>query len=103
MKILVTGTSGHLGEAMARTLIEKGIPYLGVDMNPSQFTSRVGTITDAGFVDGATRNIDYIVHTATLHKPHVKTHSDQDFIDTNITGTLNLLNAARKNRVKGFI
>jgi nucleoside-diphosphate-sugar epimerase len=37
------------------------------------------------------RNVDAIVHTATLHKPHVVTHRRQDFIDTNVTGTLNLL------------
>ncbi len=33
-------------------------------------------------------------HAATLHKPHVATHSRQDFVDTNIIGTLNLLEEA---------
>ena len=33
-------------------------------------------------------------HAATLHKPHVATHARQEFIDTNITGTLNLLETA---------
>jgi UDP-glucose 4-epimerase len=43
------------------------------------------------------------LHTATLHKPHVATHSRQDFIDTNITGTLNLLEEAAAAGVKAFV
>ena len=40
------------------------------------------------------RGVDAVLHAATLHKPHVATHSRQDFVDTNITGTLNLLEEA---------
>ena len=40
------------------------------------------------------KGVRAVLHTATLHKPHVATHSMQDFVDTNITGTLNLLEAA---------
>jgi nucleoside-diphosphate-sugar epimerase len=43
------------------------------------------------------------LHTATLHKPHVATHDQQLFIDTNITGTLNLLQASVENGVRSFI
>jgi hypothetical protein len=34
-----------------------------------------------------TDGIDIVFHTATLHKPHVATHTRQQFIDTNVTGT----------------
>lgn len=44
-----------------------------------------------------------VVHAATLHKPHVVTHSWQDFIDTNVTGTLVLLEAAIAAGVNSFI
>src|SRR6185295_15507676 len=37
---------------------------------------------------------DAVVHAATLHKPHVGSHARQEFVDTNVTGTLNLLEAA---------
>jgi UDP-glucose 4-epimerase len=43
-----------------------------------------------------------VIHTATLHKPHVATHAYQDFIDTNITGTLNLLEEAKRQGSKGI-
>jgi nucleoside-diphosphate-sugar epimerase len=47
--------------------------------------------------------ITHVLHTATLHKPHVATHENQQFIDTNITGTLNLLEASVENNVRSFI
>jgi UDP-glucose 4-epimerase len=44
-----------------------------------------------------------VLHAATLHKPHVATHGRQDFVDTNITGTLNLLEAAVRAGVRAFL
>jgi nucleoside-diphosphate-sugar epimerase len=44
-----------------------------------------------------------VFHTATLHKPHVATHSRQDFVDTNVTGTLNLLEGAVAVGVRSFV
>ena len=38
--------------------------------------------------------VDAVVHAATLHKPHVESHPRTEFVDTNITGTLNLLEEA---------
>jgi UDP-glucose 4-epimerase len=49
------------------------------------------------------QGIDAVIHTATLHKPHVATHSRQAFVDTNITGTLNLLEEAADQGVKAFV
>jgi len=103
MRILVTGSSGHWGEAITRTLRYKKIDYLGIDIKESEYTSHVGSITDKAFVGKCMKDVDVIIHTATLHKPHVATHSYQDFIDTNITGTLNLLEAAKRQGVKAFI
>ena len=42
-------------------------------------------------------------HTATLHKPHVGSHDRQSFVDTNISGTLNLLEAAVEFEVTAFV
>ena len=103
MKVLVTGSAGHLGEAICRTLRDKKIVYDGIDINPSDYTTQTGSILDKSFLKKCMRDADLVLHTATLHKPHVATHGDQDFIDTNITGTLNLLEEAAEQKVKAFI
>lgn len=102
-KILVTGSSGHLGEALVRTLRKMNREIVSVDILPSEFTSKIGSITDRDFVKDVMKGVDAVIHSATLHKPHVATHSQQDFIDTNITGTLNLLEEALANGVKSFV
>jgi UDP-glucose 4-epimerase len=71
MTVLVTGSAGHLGEALMRGLLAAGRPALG--------------------------------HAASLHKPHVATHTCQDFIDANVTGTLILLEEAAAAGVESFI
>ena len=46
---------------------------------------------------------DFVLHTATLHKPHIGSHGLQAFVDTNITGTLTLLEEAVGAGVSGFV
>jgi UDP-glucose 4-epimerase len=94
MTILVTGSSGHLGEAIVHLLRDRGSDVVGMDMTPSPRTDIVGSICERALVRDTVRGIDAIIHTATLHKPHVATHGRQDFVDTNVTGTLNLLEEA---------
>ncbi|HEY0608321.1 MAG TPA: NAD(P)-dependent oxidoreductase, partial [Chitinophaga sp.] len=103
MKILVTGSAGHLGEALVRTL--QGLKYnvIGLDIQASDFTTHAGSITDRTFVKECMKGVSTVLHTATLHKPHVATHSLQQFVDTNITGTLNLLQEAVAAGVKSFV
>lgn len=103
MSILVTGSAGHLGEALMRTLRAQGRDATGIDMLSSPYTDTVGSIADSGFVDRAMRGATAVLHAATLHKPHIATHSRRDFVDTNVTGTLNLLEAAAAHGVGAFV
>jgi UDP-glucose 4-epimerase len=103
MKVLVTGSSGHLGEALVRTLKDLGYQVAGLDILQSPFTTHVGSICDRSWVRHSLRGVQQVFHAATLHKPHVATHSRQDFIDTNLTGTLNLLEEASATGVESFI
>ena len=102
MKVLVTGSSGHLGEALVRMLQNTHDEVVGVDRLASRFTN-VGSITNRAHVKRFMQGVDAVLHTATLHKPHVVTHSMQDFIDTNIVGTLNLLEEAVAVGVAAFV
>jgi len=103
MKVLVTGSSGHLGEALMRTLAAAGHEPLGIDILAAPFTACVGSIVDRGFVRRCLTGVDAVLHTATLHKPHVATHRAQDFIDVNVTGTLNLLEESVTAGVSTFV
>jgi nucleoside-diphosphate-sugar epimerase len=103
MRVLVTGSAGHLGEALVRTLRDASHQVVSLDITPSFFTSRVGSVADRNCVRQCVRGVDAILHTATLHKPHIATHNRQDFVDTNITGTLNLLEEATSAGVASFV
>jgi nucleoside-diphosphate-sugar epimerase len=103
MKVLVTGSSGHLGEALVRTLENTSHEVVGLDLTPSPFTSKVGSIADRNCIRQCMRGVDAVLHAATLHKPHVATYTRQDFVDTNITGTLNLLEEAVAAGVQAFV
>lgn len=103
MRALVTGSSGHLGEALVRSLAARGHDVVGLDHRPSPSTTTVGSIVEPALVRGSMAGVDVVLHTATLHKPHVSTHSRREFVETNITGTLTLLEAAVDAQVGAFV
>jgi UDP-glucose 4-epimerase len=104
LRILVTGSAGHLGEALIRTLRStSGMEVFGIDVLSSPFTDLTGSVTDRDFVRHCMHGVDAVLHTATLHKPHVATEPMQAFIDTNVTGTLVMLEATLAAGVETFV
>jgi UDP-glucose 4-epimerase len=103
MRILVTGSAGHLGEALMRTLLVSGHEAVGLDIKSSAFTHRVGSIAERSFVKECMHGANVVLHAATLHKPHIASNTRQAFVDVNITGTLNLLEEATSAGIKSFI
>lgn len=103
MRILLTGSSGHLGVALGWLLRSDGHDVIGVDLRADTGTDLVGSITDRNFVRAALVDVDAVLHTATLHKPHIESHSRQDFVDANITGTLTLLEESVAAGVGRFV
>jgi UDP-glucose 4-epimerase len=103
MTILVTGSSGHLGEALMRTLRGAGRKAVGLDVVPGPFTDRVGSIADRDSAARCMTGVETVLHAATLHKPHVATHPPEAFVETNVLGTLILLEEAVRARVRSFV
>ncbi|HYL70800.1 MAG TPA: NAD(P)-dependent oxidoreductase [Candidatus Dormibacteraeota bacterium] len=103
MKVLVTGSAGHLGEALVREQRALGHEVASLDRLAGAFTSHVGSITDRACVRRALAGVNVVFHAATLHKPHIITHSRQQFIDSNVSGTLVLLEEALAAGVGAFI
>ncbi len=103
MTLLVTGSAGHLGEALVRTLRAQGVAVRGLDLVATPFTDIVGSIANRATVRAAMQGATGVLHAATLHKPHVVSHTRQDFVDTNVTGTLNVLEEAAAAGVRGVV
>lgn len=111
--VLVTGSAGHLGTALMLALPDLGYTPIGIDIKAGPTTTHVGSITDTTFLASVftTHRPAHVIHAATLHKPHVDSHTKNDFIQTNIAGTLALLEAAttpnppqeEERTVKSFI
>jgi len=102
MRVLITGSSGQLGVVIS-SLLSKEHSIIGVDSLPGKYTSHIGDITDYDFVLSVIKNAEIIIHTCSLHAPHLKIHSSEEFIDTNIKGTLNLLKSAIQNKIRRFV
>ena len=50
MRLVVTGSAGHLGEALVRTLRERADDVVGLDLLPSPQTDVVASVTDRAAV-----------------------------------------------------
>ncbi|SRR5579883_32696 len=103
MRIVITGSSGYLGKALVKHFREQRYDVIGIDIVESNETTIVGSVTDRNLIEKVITGSDIVIHSAALHKPHINTHSKQQFIDVNITGTQNLLETAIKNKIKSFI
>jgi UDP-glucose 4-epimerase len=109
--VLVTGVAGFIGSSIARALLSEGASVRGIDnlstgslANIEEIRSRIdfrnGDVQDAEVVREASEGVDYVFHEAAI--PSVPKSVD-DPIGTNgpnLTGTLNLLEAARNAGVK---
>jgi UDP-glucose 4-epimerase len=96
MRVLLTGSSGWLGRFLAPRLRAAGHVAIGLDVAPGADTHVVGSVSERAVVEHAFSNhgIDAVVHAGGLHKPHIARYPKSAFIDANVTGTLNLLEAA---------
>ena len=96
-----------MGYALMIDLPNHGFNPIGTDILKSDRTDVVGDFTDRTFVNSVFTkypSIRYVLHAGTLHKPHVGSHTKEDFINVNITGTLILLEEASKTgNIEAFI
>jgi nucleoside-diphosphate-sugar epimerase len=96
MRILLTGSSGWLGRYLAPLLRMGGHEVTGLDIAPGTDTQIIGTVADRALIDHlfAEHRFEGVIHAGALHKPDIVRYPRQAFVDVNVTGTLNLLEAA---------
>lgn len=108
MKILVTGGSGFLGSHIADALSDAGHEVVILDrasspwLRPNQ-KMIVGSIQDAKAVNDAIAGCDVVFHLAAMADISDAMKSPREAIETNIMGTVELLEAARIHNLKRFV
>ena len=105
MRILLTGASGWLGRFLAPMLRGAGHEVHGLDIAPGAHTDTIGSVADAALVERlfAEHRFEGVIHAGALHKPDIARYPAQAFIDVNVTGTLNLLEAAVRHGAGRFV
>ena len=105
MRVLLTGSSGWLGRFLAPALTRAGHVVTGLDIAPGTHTDVVGSVADAALVERlfAGQRFEGVIHAGALHKPDIARYPAQEFIDVNVTGTLNLLEAAVRHGAQRFV
>lgn len=105
MHVLLTGSSGWLGRFLAPALTRAGHAVTGLDIAPGAHTDIIGSVADAALVEGlfAEHRFEGVVHAGALHKPDIARYPASAFVDVNVTGTLNLLEAAVRYGAGRFV
>tara|TARA_B110000971_G_scaffold21661_1_gene19627 strand:- start:1775 stop:2764 length:990 start_codon:yes stop_codon:yes gene_type:complete len=113
-RILVTGGAGFIGSHLTDSLLEAGHDVTVLDnlvngdldnLNKAKLNKKFNfvksDILDTSTCDNVTKNIDVVYHLACLGVRH-SLHSPKENHEVNATGTLNILSASRKNKIKKF-
>ena len=117
-KLLITGGAGFIGSNFIHYILDKYpeyeiinldlLTYCGnlenlKDINSQNYTFIKGNIADKELVDEIVKDVDYIVNFAAESHVDRSIEDPEIFIKSNILGTQNLLNAAKKHKIKKFL
>jgi len=112
MKILVTGADGFIGSHLSETLVSQGYDVRAfvyynsfnswgwLDQSPQEIKSQLdvfsGDIRDPYGVKEAMKGCTHVLNLAALIAIPYSYHSPATYVDTNVTGTLNIVQAAKE-------
>jgi len=107
-KVLVTGASGFMGSHIADELSSRGHEVLLLDVAESPYKKPeqkmiIGDLANQDLLDEITRGVEYVFHLAAMADIGECSERPRDVVSTNILGTVDLLEACKKNNVKRFV
>ena len=116
-RVLVTGADGFIGSHLAEQLVAAGARVRALSQYNSfndwgwleqvsclkEIEVVTGDVRDAHLCDELTREVDVVFHLAALIPIPYSYRAPGSFVDTNVSGTLNLCQSARRNGAKRFI
>ena len=119
MKYLVTGAGGFIGSHVVEALLQAGHDVRALarynsrgswghlDISPAaahpKLEVRLGDVTDASMVRAMVDDCDVVLHLAALIGIPYSYHAPGSYVATNVTGTLNILEACRAARVRRLV
>jgi UDP-glucose 4-epimerase len=117
--VLVTGADGFIGSHLVERLVTEGAKVCAFCLYHSQgswgwldqapaavrdaLDVRLGDIRDARFVEAACKEVEVVFHLAALIAIPYSYTAPESFLDTNVRGTLNALEGARRSGVQRFV
>ena len=114
--VLITGGTGFLGRGLARSLLDSGhervCSYsrgehtqasMRQEFNDERLRFFVGDVRDLDRIERAMAGVEVVIHAAALKRIEVGHLNPDEMVKTNVTGTLNVIEAARRTRVKRVI
>lgn len=114
--VLVTGGAGFIGQAVCAALTGRGYTVTALDIDNithkcffddpvvlPQVKKVRGSILDAPFIDSMMRGQDMVIHLAAALGVHYTDNRPRECLNTNIMGTVNILEACVKERVKKIV
>ena len=119
VRVLVTGADGFIGSHLTERLVAEGASVRAFCIYNSRGSAgwlddvdadvraaidvRLGDVRDARFVEEATRDVEIVFHLAALIAIPFSYMAPESFVDTNVRGTLNVLEAGRRAGVRRLI
>jgi len=110
MKVLITGGTGFTGKALVKRLLDKGHQVVAMDYKEGIKTQEIrdwgaqvviGSVTDRDLVDRTVKGVDVVHHLAAAFRE--LDVPDSYYEEVNIQGTVNVLEAAKREKVRRFI
>lgn len=118
-RALVTGADGFIGSHLVERLVSEGANVRAFclynsqgswgwldDVSPDvrgKLDVKLGDIRDARFVEDACDGVEFVFHLAALIAIPYSYHAPESYVDTNVRGTLNVLEAVRRRKVARMI
>ena len=119
MKLLVTGGAGFIGSCFIRHVLDKHVEYEIINLDKLTYAGNIenlndvkddkrytfikGDICDKNLVNEIMENVDCVVNFAAESHVDRSIEGPEIFIETNVKGTLNLLQSALKNKIQRYL
>lgn len=117
MKVLITGGTGYLGRALTRHLLalpdtqtiriysrgEAKQAEMRQELETDRLRFLVGDVRDRDRLTTAMRGVDLVIHTAALKRVEVGEYCPTEMVQTNVHGTMTVLQAATDARVRNLV